>query len=234
MKTFSPKNNPTIQRPFFRQEEIEELCLAELKKADLLPAKPEPIRIDRFIEIKFGISPIYEDLEDGILGFTKFGKNGVEKVYVTSSLDEEGTVVAERRVRTTLAHEAGHGLLHAHLFVLGKGIPTLFNNEQPDEPTILCREVASIPTSSNKYDGRWWEYQANKAMGCLLLPKPLVEIAIAKFFKSEGLLGAKKLGLYEREEAVTELSEIFDVNPIVARLRLEELYPLTDLLQRSL
>jgi hypothetical protein len=84
----------------------------ELIAAEILPNNPEPIRIDRFIEKKFGISAEYEDLGDGILGMTQFGSKGVARIIVARSLDEEGTEVAARQIRTTLAHEAGHGLLH--------------------------------------------------------------------------------------------------------------------------
>ena len=31
---------------------------------------------------------------------------------------------------------------------------------------------------SNRYDGRWWEFQANQAMGAALLPRKLVEVAL--------------------------------------------------------
>jgi hypothetical protein len=39
----------------------------------------------------------------------------------------------ERRVRSTLAHEAGHGLLHAHLFVLAPQ-QGLFQRSAAEDP----------------------------------------------------------------------------------------------------
>lgn len=234
MKNFRAKTGPFAEQPFFKPEEIEETCLNELKKLDLLPVEPSPIRIERFIEKKFGVSEQYEELEEGILGFTKFGKKGVEEIYVARSLDDEGTNVSRRRIRTTLAHEVGHGLLHSQLFALGVGRPTLFNNEQPDEPKILCREVIGTSSRSSKYDGRWWEYQANKAMAALLLPRPLVQEAMKDFLETRGLLGGEVLTDTKREKAIFKISEIFDVNPIVARFRIADLYPLTSSKQLSL
>ncbi|MBP7898481.1 ImmA/IrrE family metallo-endopeptidase [Candidatus Gracilibacteria bacterium] len=234
MKNLRTSIGPVRERPFFKSQEIEEICLSELKKTDLLPEEPQPIRIDRFIENRFKISPTYEDIGDGILGFTKFGTNGVEEIYVARSLDEEGTDTSNRRIRSTLAHEAGHGLLHAYIFALGAGNPSLFNNEQPTEPKILCREVVGTPSAVRRYDGRWWEYQANKAMAALLLPKPLVQKVVRSFLEARGLLGGEVLSDDKRQEAVRKVSEIFDVNPIVAKFRLEEMYPLTESKQLSL
>ena len=91
------------------------MCCDELRGVGLLPGSPEPIRIDRFIEKRFNVSPQYEDLPDGVLGFTRFGKNGVKAVVISAALDAEGGKVAGRRVRTTIAHEGGHGCC-THIF----------------------------------------------------------------------------------------------------------------------
>ena len=42
--------------------------------------------MDRFIEKRFNIVPQYDDVPDGILGFTKFGTKGPEAVVVSRSL----------------------------------------------------------------------------------------------------------------------------------------------------
>ncbi len=229
MKNFRSKNGIVKERPYFEAKEIEEICTSELKKVGLLPSEPEQIRIDRFIEKRFGISPKYEDTKDGILGFTVFGPKGVEEIFVAKSLENENNQVSERRIRTTLAHEAGHGLLHAYLFTLGKTSRNLFNEEQPEEPKIFCREVAT-----HKYDGNWWEFQANKAMASLLLPKMLVYRTVKEFFTSTGMMAREVLDESKRITAINEVSEIFNVNFVVAQFRLSELYPLTDSFQLSL
>jgi hypothetical protein len=53
----------------------------------------------------------YEDLGAGILGLTKFGKKGVKEVIIAQYLDEQNSQSGERLIRSTIAHEAGHGLL---------------------------------------------------------------------------------------------------------------------------
>lgn len=63
------------------------------------------------------------------------------------------------------------------------------------------------------------------AMGSLLMPRRLVEIAIDPFLAPQGLLGLKTLKSSTKLNAERELAEIFDVNPVVARIRINQLYP---------
>jgi hypothetical protein len=219
------KRGPTIERPYFKAGEIDEICTDALQTASLYPSSPEPIRIDRFVEKRFGIAPEYQDLPDGVLGFTKFGAEGVEAIVIATVLDEGGGKVTERRLRSTLAHEGGHGLLHAHLFHLGEKPRSMFDGADDRAPQILCRDVPDAAPVARKYDGRWWEFQANKAIGCLLMPRRLVEIALDKFCVEAGLLGQRVLTPDKREPAARALADIFNVNPAVARLRVDDVFP---------
>jgi hypothetical protein len=159
-----------------------------------------------------------------VLGFSRFGKSGLEAVVVSRTLAEDPSSVAERRVSTTLAHEAGHALLHAHLFALGDPQPGLFG-EGVTGPKILCRDDAH-PGRLQKYDGRWWEFQANLAIGALLLPTPLIALALKELMASEGTLKLlETLRDSDRPKAVALIAGAFEVNPVVARIRLDELYP---------
>jgi hypothetical protein len=232
MRTYRTKRGPFQDRPHYKPAEIERICSDALNGAGLMPSCPEAVRIDRFIEKHFRVVPQYERLPQGVLGYTAFGKNGVTRIVVSTSLDEEGGRVAERRIRTTLAHEGGHGLLHMHLFALGEKPGSLFGNEH-DRPEILCRDVHGT-THEARYDGRWWEFQANRAIGGLLMPRALVVEAAAPFCESQGLLGQPVLVAEERDKAVRELAEIFDVNPVVARIRLDDIFAASDAGQLAL
>ncbi len=110
MKTFRTRSGPFSERPHFKLGEIERMCVEELRAVQLMPSEPSPVRIDRFIERRFNVSPRYEDLPDGVLGFTKFGPRGVTDVVIAAQLDTDASPVARRRLRSTMAHEAGHGL----------------------------------------------------------------------------------------------------------------------------
>jgi hypothetical protein len=227
MRNIRTKSGPFSERPHFKLREIEKICADALKEVDLYPSTPQPVRVDRFIEKKFKVKVEYEDLPEGVLGFTKFGPRGVEAVVIAVALDRADDRVAERRLRATFAHEGGHGLLHAHLFQLGEKPPCLFEGSDRT-PRILCRDVPDAPRAKPSYDGRWWEFQANKAIGGLLMPRPLVLAALAQFCVEAGLLGQRVLPPEKRERAARELSDVFDVNPAVARLRLEDVFPMKD------
>lgn len=229
MKTFKSKSGPFVEQPYYTPGEVDSICSDELQKLGFYPSDPSPIRIDRFIEKRFDLQPTYEDLPSGLLGFTLFGPKGVEEIVVTRSLDEDGTRPAERRLRTTLAHEGGHGLLHAHLFVLGARPASLFGDGlAKDAPKILCRDDGLPATSQGskaKPPYRWWEFQANLAMGALLLPKALVAKALEPSLEPQGMLGLPMLRADRRDRAIRDLADVFDVNPVVVRIRLQALYP---------
>ena len=219
------RSGPSGRAPYFTSSQIDNMCCDELRGVGLYPASPEPIRIDRFIEKRFNVSPQYEDMPDGVLGFTRFGKDGVKAVVISSALDSDNSKVSARRLRTTIAHEGGHGLLHAHLFALDDIPLHLFDRDSHSGDQILCRDVHGDERKAHRYDGRWWEVQANRAMGGLLCPKPLLQDAIRPFLSSVGMLSTEVLEEARREEAVRALAKVFDVNPAVTRIRLADLYP---------
>lgn len=226
MKTYRSKSGPFLEKPYYRPEEVESICVDELQKISLLPTEPAPIRIDRFVEKRFDLQVTYDDLPTGILGFTRFGSNGVEEIVVSKVLDDEDR---ERQLRTTLAHEGGHGLLHAHLFVLSQRPDALFGDGLgSDAPKILCRKEAVPGTGVEpirKPPYQWHEYQANLAMSSLLLPRVLVAKALESVVLRRGLINEPVLPPDRREEAAKLLSNTFNVNKIVATIRLEAVYP---------
>jgi hypothetical protein len=214
------------ERPYFTDDEIEQTATRELLDAGLLPTSPAAIRIERFVEKRFNIGAVrYETLPDGVLGFTQFGKNGVDAIVVSSVLSEEGTKVAERRINSTIAHEGGHGLLHAHLFLLDSFSHSLFDDERDvSSTTILCRDLQH-GSGANRYHGCWWEYQANKMMGALLLPRALTIACVRRLTVERGVSGDSALPRESRRRAALLLADTFDVNPRLAELRLGQLYP---------
>src|ERR1700752_4120485 len=88
MKNLKSRRGPFNERPYFENDEIDRICIDELRAVELYPKTPSPIRIDRFIEKRFKVTHSYEDLGAGILGLTKFGKKGVKEVFIAQVLDE--------------------------------------------------------------------------------------------------------------------------------------------------
>lgn len=159
MKVYKTRKGPLKEAIFLSQDEMDALCENALLSTGLLPKNPEPIRIDRFIEKKFKIDVTYLDLPQGVLGYTKFSPNGVEEITIDKSFDNIGTVVAERRMRTTLAHEAGHGLIHASLFAVQNDTKTIFGDKYDGTPRIMCRDINDSSSSTPK-KGEWYQVSA--------------------------------------------------------------------------
>jgi hypothetical protein len=225
MKTFRARSGPFLDQYYYDPEDFELIGADALRGAGLLPSSPEPIRVDRFIEKGFDIVPRYENLPAGLLGFTRFGPQGAKEIVISEQLSEGGGRSAERRITSTLAHEAGHILLHGSLFTLQlrTGTGSLMEADlDAANKTVLCRDDSA---NARRYDGRWWEYQANQMIGALLLPRSLVIQATDPLITFRGQLGIGILESDRREEAVQSLAETFDVNPMVARIRVEQIYP---------
>ena len=225
METFRARSGPFLDQYYYDPEDFESIAADALGGAGLLPSSPEPIRVDRFIEKGFDIVPRYENLPAGLLGFTRFGPQGAEEIVISEQLSEGGGRSAERRINSTLAHEAGHILLHGALFTLQlrTGTRSLMEVDlDAANKTVLCRDDNA---NARRYDGRWWEYQANQMIGALLLPRSLAIQATNPLITFRGQLGIGILESDRREEAVQSLAETFDVNPVVARIRVEQIYP---------
>ncbi len=208
-------------RPFFTSRQIESICEEALRSVDLLPTIPSPVRIERFVEKRFNLCPDYAELPENVLGYTALGPDGPSRMVIARLLADAGSKSSERRINTTLAHESGHCLLHAHLFRRAEMSGALFQEDiiEPNTPKILCRDEAS-----GNYDGKWWEFQANAAIGPLLLPRHLLAETMVPFLEVRGLLGIEVLPDGKRRTAELAVSQIFDVNPVAARIRLQQLY----------
>jgi hypothetical protein len=87
---------PTSSGPFAFQlyfedlGEIDEICVKALKTQSLLPSKPAPIRIERFVEKQFKTALRYEDLGPDNLGCTIFNSMGaVEAILMLCFLSDQ-------------------------------------------------------------------------------------------------------------------------------------------------
>jgi len=216
MKISRATSGPYRDRLHYTMPEIETLTEDELRNFDLLPSTPGPINIDLYVEQRFLI-PRYEKLSATLLGYTEFGPEGPIDIVINEALASDKSIVAKRRVRTTIAHEGGHALLHTILH-LDTGQTSLLTTAA--ERRVMCKEE---DLRRNSYDGKWWEYQANLAMSSLLLPKHLTMTALEPFL-SKTSMGVRTLDPHNLTRAIRALSEIFDVNPIVAKIRIQQLF----------
>ena len=152
-----------MEQHYYEDAAFEDMAMAELSSVGLLPEKPEPVRVDRFIEKRFGVIPGYEDLPPGVMGFTKFGPSEIEAVRISRALSEEGRRSAERLINSTLAHEAGHMIMHKGLFTLQvrQGVHSLLPNDiDLEKGELKCRSdtmnAGSSRTAASLCAGGLW------------------------------------------------------------------------------
>lgn len=215
----------------FERAEIDQMCVDELEKAKALPATPGPTNIESFIGKHFCKDYRYEDLPEGVLGVTAFEPNGgIKFVGVSSKLDDESPS-AEHRIRSTWAHEAGHCMLHPILFMRDPSNRAQVFWEQgsaniTSDRRFLCRDQDFKLQSANcGYDGRWWEWQANRCIGGFLLPKFLVIRSLEKLLRPSRVTNIPELPEENRSRAESLVSQVFNVSMAASKIRLAEFFP---------
>ena len=229
MKSWPDARSPWGKQLRFDDDEFEAMMDSARRRSGDCFEAGRGIDVDAVLLRSEGVEADYLELPEGILGRTKFVRDGSVQVEISRSLGDASGVdhVARRRLRSTLAHEVGHIACHRVLFVQDTESFSLFSDTElhalsRNVDPILCRGEC---VGSAGYSGEWWEYQANQCMSALLLPRALVVESVRPFVRIEGMMEIAVLPEGRREQAVRHVAEIFEVNPVVARIRIAELYP---------
>lgn len=219
---------------FIPEKRLERVCEEALESVGLMPSEPEPIRIDRFIEKFFEVEILYEDLqerfEEGVMGACRFAKDGsVASILVDRSLGEDETQLGVRRERSTLAHEAGHGLFHGELFaeklqaeeeIARNGLVDTVCRQGVFSEGFACRGLGD---AGNRNSKQWWEIQANMAMAALLLPRKLVDPFLRDIVKPIKMAFGTNY-TPDLDDACGGIADAFNVSITMARYRIEKDY----------
>ena len=225
---------PFPRKIFIPEKRIERACSEALESVDLMPAEAEPIRIDRFIEKFFGTDILYEELEerfeDGVMGACRFARDGsVAAIFVDRSLGEDETQLGVRRERSTLAHEAGHGIFHGELFaeklqaeeeIARNGLADTVYRQGVFSEGFACRGLGEPGSGNSK---QWWEIQANMAMAALLLPRSLVDPLLRDIVKPIKMAFGSTY-TPDLDDACGGIADAFNVSVTMARYRIEKEY----------
>ena len=215
-------------RPYYIRDEIDNRCEARVRRflsgrhgTVAFPLSTDDLTV--LLEEEVDDLDMYADLSrferDGqvVEGVTTFVAGGKPRVRIARYLAEEAW--RETRLRTTLAHELGHVLLHgfaAHraeqLALFGEG----------EASTAACGAEALL--GLGQVD--WMEWQAGYACGALLMPgmevvattRPLVEEVGRAIYVGDN--NARRLIRWVREK--------FLVSEAAARVRLLQLGYLTE------
>lgn len=211
MREFPDRRGRLPYRLWYDELEIERVCEEEVEasRAPWEPDRPE-VDIDWFVEARLGLVPDYVWLPSGVLGATEFHVDGRARLQISSelSLRAERHQDSERLLRSTLAHEAAHIILHRVLFL--KESQAIFGRSATRSE--LCRAIAYTGPG---YQGEWWEWQANRGMAALLMPRSRVQRWLSDFRRRRPAASAE-----DRHQA---MASAFAVSGTAARRRMTQL-----------
>jgi len=216
------------QRLWFEPDEIEMIIEDELRKSGLRPTAAAPItELERFIEGHLGAElDQYAPLEPDVLGLTLFVPGKPAAISINSTLtaaaldDEEASRGRLGRFRATLAHEAGHVVLHRVLFELRDGQRELFGSTGKTARGLMRCLKRDVGPRSHASD--WREIQANRAMAALLMPRRLFKTGARLQLTALGI-AHPEAGSNEAVAAARGLADMFAVSEQAASIRLETL-----------
>lgn len=218
------------ERLWFEPSEIERMMESELRKAALMPSETAPVvKLEAFVErhLKATLDQ-YADLDASVLGVTEFFEGrppriSLNKNLTGSALDEvEALPGVLGRWRATLAHEAGHVLLHRSLFEFAVGNMNLFDRSPSDDRGRQLQRCLEKDVGHGGGGGDWREVQANQAMAALLMPKSLFQ-KVARQHVEEVFPGRDKIPAGGEERVAARLAPILEVSKQAARIRLSTL-----------
>jgi hypothetical protein len=218
MKEMPCHQGPFPVRLWFDEFEFEEVAEAALRRHELFPDDPGPINVELLVDLEFGFSYHFEDLPPGQLGKITFGENGPTEMVLNSKLDQPNRRSTNQVCRATLAHEIGHGLLHRRLFAL------LWQQYRAHERGESPFDESGASLRAGPGDSRWWEYQANRVMSPLLVPRDLLRLAVARTS-----LAGKPPYRWNKGDLmvlIEHISDCFNVGKTLAERRLKCIYHL--------
>jgi hypothetical protein len=218
MKEKPCRRGPFPIRLWFDEVEFEEVAEATLRRHGLFPDEPGPINIELLVDLEFGFGYHFADLPHGQLGKITFGEDGPVELVLNSRLDHPDQRKINHICRATLAHEVGHGLLHGRLFEL------LWQQHRARERGDSSLEESQACLQAGPGDSRWWEYQANRVMAALLVPRDLLRMAVART-----TLADKPPHRWSKGDLmvlIEHISDCFNVGRALAERRLNRVYNL--------
>lgn len=183
-----------IQFPGMSGAQIELIAVRVLRnKQPRVLEGAEPFDIQRMVDVDLendtGIDVDYTHLPEGVYGITSTSD---DTMYINSSLSDDP--YNERFLRSTLAHEVGHCIIHVPIVRQQRAV-RVFRQVKDDMGICLYRKD-NIPVFRNP------EWQAWHFAEALLMPRPAVGI------------------LLKEGASVSDMANHFEVNGAFAKYRL--------------
>jgi len=222
-----PKDpGPFREYKYIPDKHIERAALQALVDTRLMPTCPSKVEIEKFCDRKWGAPEDYRDLGPDYLGRATFRITGLASIEVNARLEEDKSRVGVCRLRSTTAHEIGHGVLHEAMFVdkikFDQEQMTLFaeveRQRKPADQTVIATRPNTIDSGRPPFE--WWEYQANLFMAEILMPKPLFLEVVNARLDTEKVLAPRRpweINL-DVSHAKEDLVEAFGVSNQMAQI----------------
>lgn len=212
-------------RLWMDDSEIEATAEGELHRADIYPNAEQPVvdlelLLESHLKVKLDQ---YADLPDDVFGLTEFEPGRPPRVMINGKLTEAadendellGTV---GRWRATMAHEASHVIFHRILFELAENQEELFGGTGGRKEDRLFRCLKRQVAFGGGTD--WREYQANRGMAALLMPRDCFREVVAQEMKRLTITGGVAAGSPAEKCLAEAVSGRFAVSRHATRIRL--------------
>ena len=215
---------PFLRNEFIPDKRIVRIALEQLTACRLIPDAPGPVAVEKFCDRKWGVPEDYQALDSDVMGLTSFTYKGLDRIVINTVLEEDSSPTGRRRMRSTLAHEIGHAVLHEDLFVekliFERNQGELFGAMNRSAPAaIVCRnnDIFGAPKKV-----QWWEIQANKFMAAVLLPKPLfLRVVAPPLSDYDDTQASAKDRVSRYYRTIDTVSDTFNVSREMARIAVD-------------
>lgn len=238
--------------PYLSSKDIEDRVESRLLSSSMMPTPSKPI-LDLPLFVEMGLKANLDDfcpLPSDVMGEVIFQPNYKDQVNINRDLseqaesDSDSAAIARARLRSTIAHEAGHIILHREILMpaFDQGTLELFDSDEPTSSAYAYRCLKSDFASLSQGRARrpsmnaqgdfasrdidHMEIQANKAMSALLLPRNIFSTMATDLLKQwESARGT--CSDYDHfqcwQNLVTHLSQYFEVSRQVVTIRIKML-----------
>jgi hypothetical protein len=195
------------RRPHYEPSELDSVCAELLSQLrHIRSATSEALSTDDLtvlLEQHASDLDLYADLPPDLDGVTDFARGTRPRVRVAARLSAHARYA--HRLRTTLAHELAHVVLHNFIWWFDPGVPF--------DPAALSPRCALRAHAND-----WMEWQANYCAGALLMPASAFSSAAEPVWERSS----------RGRALIREIQQRFEVSAQAATIRLRQLGRLSD------
>ncbi len=210
-----------IEPHYYTRDYLEELCertviefCTETYGQELAPLPTDVLT--QLLERDTSVLNLYAALDDGINGMTTmFGGDRLPRVDIAAALSRQW--FRENRLRTTLAHEYAHVLLHAPLW----RAQCMAGGQEGE--ALIAQACRRDTVEDHAQRGARIEWQAGYICGALLMPKRRIDLLVGRFLSTCSVAPLLVAGSADAEELVERVTVGFRVSRLAARVRLGQL-----------